>query len=363
MLAVLVGLFAVWVVRLNGDGGRSRFAPLFSLPDQAGRVHRMEDYRGRPVVLLFFGPLDEASKQGLLDVQKRMGEFDRTGIRMFGVGSDAQEPLREFHDGKLLDFPLLSDPAGEVARSYRLKADGSGRLRGAVIVGARGTIMERIERLQLERLGEQVMTMAACCMMPSRQSLVRAVGTKVAPLSLPDAATGKPRPLFEAGSRATLLLFISARCPCSKAYDTRMRELAGLYAKQGLRIVGVYSAADEPREEAAAHSRGAAFPFPTFWDPAGKLLGQLHAIVTPEAFVLDRKGVVQYQGRVDDSRHPEEVRVHDVRNALEAVLAGHRPPRPFVQAFGCAIVRAAPSPSSPSSPSSSSSPINTGSGG
>jgi hypothetical protein len=47
--------------------------------------------------------------------------------------------------------------------------------------------------------------------------------------------------------------------------------------------------------------------------------------------------VLQYKGRIDDSRYPEQVKVHDLRNALDVILAGKKPTVKETRPFGCSI--------------------------
>jgi hypothetical protein len=74
-------------------------------------------------------------------------------------------------------------------------------------------------------------------------------------------------------------------------------------------------------------------------DDGNRVADQYGARVTPEVFVLDSKRVVKYHGRIDDSREISRVKAHDLRAALDALLAGDDPPRSEARAFGCSIKR------------------------
>jgi hypothetical protein len=62
----------------------------------------------------------------------------------------------------------------------------------------------------------------------------------------------------------------------------------------------------------------------------------LKAVVTPEAFLMDQQGVLRYAGRLDDRREQELVKNAVLNKAIDAVLAGEKPPA-AEPAFGCAI--------------------------
>ena len=46
---------------------------------------------------------------------------------------------------------------------------------------------------------------------------------------------------------------------------------------------------------------------------------------------------LRYQGRFDDARLPERVTIHDLRDALDDILAGRDVRRPETRPFGCSL--------------------------
>jgi hypothetical protein len=65
--------------------------------------------------------------------------------------------------------------------------------------------------------------------------------------------------------------------------------------------------------------------------------------VTPQAVVIDRAGEIRYRGRIDNfyaafGKPRQQVTEHDLRNALDAVLAGRSAPKRETDAIGCYIV-------------------------
>ncbi|HEX5103260.1 MAG TPA: hypothetical protein VFV87_05590, partial [Pirellulaceae bacterium] len=83
--------------------------------------------------------------------------------------------------------------------------------------------------------------------------------------------------------------------------------------------------------------------FPLLTDPAGVVADQFGAKRTPEAFVLDGKGIVRYWGRIDDqygigySRN--EPTKSFVAQALDDLLAGKEVAPPSQEPVGCYIGR------------------------
>lgn len=104
-------------------------APDFELPDASGHPVRLSDFRGRPVVLVFY-PLDWSpgcSRQ--LDLyQQEIDEFTRRGAQLVAVSVDSVYSHGAWAAVRGLSFPLLADfqPKGEVARRYGVWRDSDG---------------------------------------------------------------------------------------------------------------------------------------------------------------------------------------------------------------------------------------------
>ena len=67
------------------------------------------------------------------------------------------------------------------------------------------------------------------------------------------------------------------------------------------------------------------------------------AVTTPHPYVLDQDGILRYQGALDDVtfRQRTPTRFY-LRQAVEAVLAGHAPEPAQTSPYGCTIVRFTP---------------------
>lgn len=119
-------------------------APDFELPDADGRPVRLRDFRGRPVVLVFY-PLDwsPGCSQQLDLYQSELDEFDRRGAQILAVSVDSIYSHGAWAAVRQLRFPLLADfhPKGEVARRYRVFRDEDGfSERALYVIDAEGAI-------------------------------------------------------------------------------------------------------------------------------------------------------------------------------------------------------------------------------
>jgi peroxiredoxin len=143
------------------------------------------------------------------------------------------------------------------------------------------------------------------------------------------------------GKKAVVIVFLSFECPVSAGYAPELAELARAFRDRGVAFVGV-SVGDEQAAEVEKFTRDFQLPFSVYRDERGAAAGALRAEVTPEAFVLDADLVVRYRGRIDDRYaarlHPNaRVERHDLRQALEEVLAGKPVSAPQTRAVGCAV--------------------------
>ncbi len=94
-------------------------APDFSLQDQNGTVHTLEDYRGRWVVLYFY-PKDDTSgctKEAcsFRDGVPALSELDAV---VLGMSADDRASHEKFVKKYDLNFPLLVDPDKATLEAY-----------------------------------------------------------------------------------------------------------------------------------------------------------------------------------------------------------------------------------------------------
>ena len=119
-------------------------APDFTLPDADGRPVSLSDFRGRPVVLVFY-PLDwsPGCSRQLELYQQELAEFEARGAALIGVSVDSVYSHGAWAAVRGITFPLLSDfhPKGEVARRYGVWRNSDGFSdRALYVVDADGVI-------------------------------------------------------------------------------------------------------------------------------------------------------------------------------------------------------------------------------
>lgn len=142
---------------------------------------------------------------------------------------------------------------------------------------------------------------------------------------------------FPSSSPFTVLIFMSAKCPCSASHEVLLKDLAEQYKEYS--FVGVHANADEDAEITTAHFKAASLPFPVLQDMKGTLANKLGALKTPHAFVLNKKGEVIYQGGVTDSHVGPTAKRHFLKEVLEDLRAQKIPRHKEGRALGCYIQR------------------------
>lgn len=141
-----------------------------------------------------------------------------------------------------------------------------------------------------------------------------------------------------------LVLIVSCNhCPYVIAYEERIVALSREYAPRGVQFVAINGNdtsryPDDAIGPMATRARERGFEFPYVRDDSQDTLRALGARFTPEVFVFDAARKLRYHGRIDDNhRSLAAVTSHDLKNALDALLAGQTPPAPETQAFGCSV--------------------------
>ena len=140
-------------------------APSFALPDQNGRVHTLEEYRGKKVVLYFY-PKDNTP--GCTKQACAFGElypqFTEKGAVVLGVSKDSVASHKKFAEKYGLPFPLLSDEGLEAIRAYDVWQEKNmygkkvmGVVRTTYLIDENGVIVRAFSRVKAEENPQQML--------------------------------------------------------------------------------------------------------------------------------------------------------------------------------------------------------------
>ena len=166
-----------------------------------------------------------------------------------------------------------------------------------------------------------------------------AIGAMIDDFKLPDADGAEHTLNSLKGKNGAVIIFIATRCPVSNGYNERMEKLAQDYQSRGINVIGINSNSTEPASEVKSHAAEKHLTFAILKDEGNKIADRFGANHTPEAYVIDASGKLVYHGRIDNSQKVEAITSNDLRDALDAVLAGKPIQKTTSVAFGCSIKR------------------------
>jgi len=174
---------------------------------------------------------------------------------------------------------------------------------------------------------------------PGESTSAAFLGKEAPAFTLPDA-DGKSHSLAETrSSKATVIMWVSTECPVSNAYNDRMAAIAKEYQAKGFSFIGINSNKAETPAAIAKHSQEHGFSFPILKDADNVVADKYGASVTPEVYIVDSKGILRYHGRIDDNMKADAATTHDLKSALDTMLAGQDLAKRESKAFGCSIKR------------------------
>jgi thiol-disulfide isomerase/thioredoxin len=145
-----------------------------------------------------------------------------------------------------------------------------------------------------------------------------------------------------AGTKAIVFIFTTTDCPVSNRYAPEIQRLQQRFAPKGVVFRLVYPGRSDREADIREHMKRYALEgLEAVRDPNLALVKFTGATITPEAAIVVKEKLV-YHGRIDD-RYVElgverpSPTVHDLADALAAVLAGKPVAHATAPAVGCFI--------------------------
>jgi peroxiredoxin len=168
------------------------------------------------------------------------------------------------------------------------------------------------------------------------------LGTLAPEFTLPDP--DQQMHALRDGADAYLVMFICNHCPFVKHVREELARLGRDYGDRNVAIYGINSndisthPGDSP-ENMKREAQAWGYTFPYLFDAGQEVAKAYRAACTPDLFVFDANKSLVYRGQLDDSRPSNDAPVDgkDVRNALEAVLAGEPVSQEQTPSIGCNI--------------------------
>jgi len=144
--------------------------------------------------------------------------------------------------------------------------------------------------------------------------------------------------------KAIVLFFVMTDCPIGNTYVPEMNRIREAYAAKGVSLYGVQAETSTEESAVVRYAQEFRYAFPLLLDPGQVLIKLVNATVTPQVAIVTPEGKVLYLGRIDNrvedfGKTRYQATHADLREALDAVLAGKPVPQPVTKSIGCAINR------------------------
>lgn len=140
-----------------------------------------------------------------------------------------------------------------------------------------------------------------------------------------------------------VVVAVTEFCPLVKRYAPKLEMLFRTYRDRQVSMLALYVGPEASVPRMAAHALEFGLTFPIGRDAEGVAAAALGLTRTPQVVVLNRENRIVYRGRIDDQYRVGGERPHmrtdDLRDAIEALLAGRAIANPETPADGCRITR------------------------
>jgi thioredoxin-dependent peroxiredoxin len=151
--------------------------PDFEAPADNGSTWKLKDFIGKKYIVIYFYPaaMTGGCTKQACSYRDHRNDFQMAGIEVVGISGDKIENLRLFKKAENLNFCLLSDEKGEIAKEFGVPVSQGGAIKRTVdgtehelvrditekrwtfIVGKNGEILYKNESVNPEKDTEEVL--------------------------------------------------------------------------------------------------------------------------------------------------------------------------------------------------------------
>lgn len=179
---------------------------------------------------------------------------------------------------------------------------------------------------------------------------ILAIGAAAPTFELP-GIDGQTHKLSDySASRILVVIFTCNHCPIAQMYERRISQLNSDYRDRGVSVVAIEpndpkaitideldsSDISDSLEEMKVRAEYKHLDYPYLYDGESQSVTNAYGPqATPHAFVFDGDRRLRYEGRMDNSYRSELVTTHEVRDAIDALLANREVAVRHTGVFGC----------------------------
>ena len=145
-----------------------------------------------------------------------------------------------------------------------------------------------------------------------------------------------------AKQKLSVFFFLAPECPLCENYAVTIKDLRQKFGREEVSFYGIFAGETYSPNEITLYMARFQLPVKALKDPNYLLTEHFGASVTPEVFVVDSKGQLVYQGKIDNwiaalgKKRLQATRFY-LEDALTASLAGREITTPKTEAVGCLI--------------------------
>jgi peroxiredoxin len=153
-----------------------------------------------------------------------------------------------------------------------------------------------------------------------------------------------------ASSKVLVIIFNCDHCPIASMYEKRIKQLTSDYASRGVSVVVIMG--NDPKAihlsekghtdlgdslpEMKLRAEYRHFNYPYLYDGDTQAVALKYGpTATPHAFIFDQNRILRYEGRIDSNPREELATKHEVRDAIDDLLAGRPVAVQDTPAVGC----------------------------
>lgn len=155
-----------------------------------------------------------------------------------------------------------------------------------------------------------------------------------------------------AASPVLVVLFTCNHCPTAQYYEDRVQAIVNDYRDKGVALVAIspndpksvrldelgYTDVSDTFDEMKIRAAHKKYTYPYLYDGDTQSASRAYGpVATPHAFVFDKHRKLKFAGRIDDSERPQFAKTRELRDAIDAVLAGQEPRVTQTKVFGCSV--------------------------
>ncbi len=144
-------------------------------------------------------------------------------------------------------------------------------------------------------------------------------------------------------AKILVVVFSCNHCPYVIGSEDRMIKFYNDYKNKGVAMIAINSneTVGHPTdsfEHMVAHAKEKGITWPYVRDDSQEIALAYGALRTPHYYVFDQDRKLRYTGRMDDNpRNPGQEKTHELRDAIDALLGGKKPPVELTNPIGCNV--------------------------